>query len=89
MSKTEDKLSKILTEHQDGFSPADRDFIANLLEQILYARYFGGADFPVGHPERGKGQFEAFNRAFTKTLFNQNTDDLIDCMENSKPVINL
>lgn len=46
-----DKLDKILQEQGDGFAPVDRDFIAGLLEQILYARYYGGADFPQGHPE--------------------------------------
>lgn len=46
-----DKLENALKEYGDGLAPADKDFIADIIGQIIGARYYGQGEFPVGHPE--------------------------------------
>ncbi len=84
-----EELRKIFNDNYEGLSASDKEYLFGKIDQILRARYYGGAVFPIDHPDYKDNTFKAFNAALCGKLFGGDVGDIIEIMDNSQPVIRI
>lgn len=80
-------LEELFQSNIKALAPSDIEYLYRKVEQILYARYYGGASFPIDHPDYKDDKFKKFNSKVCGVVFGKNSSGIIDNIDHSKPIL--